>query len=74
MATGYKVKAVTSSIRATSRASVKIKDNFYTIEFSEERIIPDIKGINLEKEKIALWDNVNAECDKQIEDILKTFK
>lgn len=72
--TEYKVKAVTSSIRATSRASVKIKDNFYTIEYSEERIIPDVKGINLDKEKVALWDAVNTECDKQIEDILKTFR
>ena len=70
----YVQKAITKSIAATSRASVKIKDNFYTVEYHEERIIPETDDINLTEEKKMLWDAVNAECDAQIEDILKTFK
>lgn len=74
MAKDYEQKAVTTSIRATSRASVKIRDNFYTIEYCEERVIPDVEGVNLEEEKRLLWDDVNSEVDSQIEDIVKTFK
>ena len=69
----YEPKAKTVSIRATSRASVKIRDNFYTVEYTEERMIPDIEGVNIEAEKQALWDAVNYECDNQIHDILDTF-
>lgn len=70
----YESKAITKTITATSRASVKVKDSFYTVEYSEERVIPDIEGVDLEKEKSLLWDAVNAECDGQVNDILKTFK
>lgn len=70
----YELKAITKTIKATSRASVKVRESYYTVEYSEERIIPDIEGVNIEKERQFLWDEVNAECDNQIEDILKTFK
>lgn len=70
----YKSQAITTSIKFTSRASVKIRDNFYTIECCEERAIPDLPNIKLDKEREMLWDMVNGEVDKQIEDILKTFK
>ena len=69
----YTPKAKVTVIRATSRASVKIRDNFYTVEYSEERAIPDTEGVNLEAEKQALWEAVNYECDNQIHDILDTF-
>ena len=69
----YTSKAITTQIRATSRASVKVRDNFYTVEYSEERTIPDIEGVNLEEEKRILWDDVNGEVDAQIEDIIKSF-
>ena len=60
-----------TSIRATSRASVKIKDSFYTVEYCEERSIdPDD---NVEEERKALWDTCNGEVDNQIEDILQSF-
>lgn len=36
----YEPVAKSTSIRCTSRVSVKIKDNFYTFEFMEERVIP----------------------------------
>lgn len=65
----YEQKAITTTIRATSRASIKIKDNFYTLEYCEERTIPNIEGVNLESEKELLWDDVNREVDKQVEDI-----
>ena len=70
----YEQKAITTTIRATSRASVKIRDNFYTLEYCEERIIPDIEGVDLEAEKRILWDAVNSEVDKQIEDTYNAVK
>lgn len=70
----YEVKGVTTSIRFTSRASVKIGDSFYTLEACEERTIPDIEGVDLEEERRNLWDTVNAECDGQIQDIITTLK
>lgn len=70
----YEVKAITKTIKATSRESVKVGESYYTVEYSEERIIPDIEGIDIEKERQFLWEDINSECDNQIEDILKTFK
>lgn len=70
----YEQKTISSTIKATSRASVKIKDSYYTVEYSEERIIPDVDGVDISQERKLLWDTVNAETDGQIEDILKTFK
>lgn len=73
--TKYEQKALTTQIRATSRASIKVRDNFYTVEYSEERTLPaDMLLVDLEKEKQLLWDDVNAEVDNQIEDIIKSFK
>ena len=60
-----------TSIRATSRASVKVKDSFYTVEYCEERSIgPDDI---IEKERTDLWNTCNGEVDSQIEDILNSF-
>ena len=72
--TSYEPKAVVNKITATSRASMKVKDNFFTVEYSEERIIPDIEGVDIEKERVILWDTVNAECDRQMEIIAETFR
>lgn len=65
-------KATITTIRATSRASVKVRDNFYTVEYCEERALP--ADADIEAERQMLWDAVNGECDGQIEEILKTFK
>lgn len=70
----YEQKAVTTSIRFTSRASIKIGDAFYTIEACEERLIPAVEGVDLEQERKLLWDTVNAECDNQIEDAYKAYQ
>lgn len=60
-----------TSIRATSRASVKVHDSFYTVEYCEERSIDPED--NIEEERSKLWDTCNKEVDSQIEDILKSF-
>ena len=70
----YEVKGITTSIRFTSRASVKIGDSFYTLEACEERTIPDIEGVNIAEERRILWDVVNNEVDEQIRDIVSALK
>lgn len=65
----YESKAKVSKIIATSRASIKRKDNYFTLEYSEERIIPDIDGINIEEERRLLWKTVNDELYEQIEEL-----
>lgn len=70
----YESKAVINKITATSRMSIKINDNFYTIEYSEERLIPDVNDIDVIKERELLWEQVNSEVDNQIEDIYELYK
>jgi len=70
----YESKATTTKITATSRAAVKIRDNYYTVEFSEERSIPTTDGVDMERERAMLFDDVNEVVDKQVEDILKSFQ
>lgn len=72
--TVYASKAVIHTIKASSRASVKVRDNYFTVEYEEERIIPEIEGVDLDKERKLLWDTVNDECDRQIELIYKLSK
>ena len=70
----YTPKAVTSTIRATSRMSLKVKDNFYTVEYTEERVIPDVEDVSIEQERVALWDAVNAEVDNQAQEIYNSIR
>ena len=74
----YIQKACTTTIKATSRAGIKVNtksgDTFYTMEYAEERVIPDIEGVNLEEERKLLWATVNTECDKQVESVLVTYR
>jgi len=65
-------KAKVTSIKATSRVAIKIKDNFYTVEYSEERSVPE--DADVEFERTVMWDEVNATVDGQCASILKTFK
>ena len=69
----YEVKGKTTKITATSRCAIRIKDNYYTIELSEERALPE-KDVDVEKEYKALFDSVNSEVDNQMQEILKTFR
>ena len=69
------MNVITKSIRATSRASVKVGDSFYTVEYCEERAVEDYKSDEeLMAARKELWDTVNYECDNQIEDILRTYR
>ena len=62
-------------IQATSRMSVKIRDNFYTVEYLEERSLPKNVGkTELGKAKAQLFNSVNATIDAQIEEIVEGFK
>jgi hypothetical protein len=67
----YVSKAVTTTIKASSRASIKVGDNFYTIEWTEERTVPE--DCDIEKERTFLWETVNGEVDGQIQDILDAY-
>ena len=69
----YEVKAKTTKINAVSRVAIKIKDNYYTVEYSEERTIPDVDGVIIKEEREALFDAVNAVVDAQAEDIVRSF-
>lgn len=70
----YQSKAVVTNIKATSRVAIKIRDNYYTVEYEEERSIPDVEGVDIEQEQNLLFDSVNAIVDAQAEDIIKTFQ
>ena len=70
----YQSKAIVTGIKATSRVAIKIRDNYYTVEYTEERAIPDVDGVDIEQEQIMLFDSVNAVVDAQAEDIIKTFQ
>jgi len=70
----YESKLATTSIRCTSKATIKIRDNFYSVEMSEERVCPEgTNGVDWSAEKKFLWDDVNDQIDKQVEDIYKYF-
>ena len=65
----YEVKAITETIRATSRASVKIGDSYYTVEYSEERVIPQIEkieAVNIVGENYTeTLDDIDIEKERQ---------
>ena len=64
----------TTKISGTSRSSIKVKDNFYTIEASMEKSIEDDTDINIQDEYKHLFSDLNDAVDAQCEDIIKTFK
>ena len=64
--------AKTTTIRATSRISTKIRDTFYTFEYCEERQIEDGDDVANEREK--LWEVCNAEVDNQVAETLAMYK
>jgi hypothetical protein len=70
----YKQQAIPNTIKFTSRGAVKCGDNYFTVEATEERIIPDSDTVDLGQEWGFLCDSVNSIIDTQIEDIYKTFK
>ena len=63
--------AKTTLISASSSVTIKIKDNYYKVEYKEEREL--CEGDNVDFETQSLWDDVNTTVDTQAEDILRTF-
>lgn len=70
----YESKATVTKISATSRVAIKVRDNFYTVEYSEERSIPNVEGVDMEQERLVLFDECNKIVDAQCNDILNTFQ
>lgn len=72
----YQSKAVTTSIKISSRASIGIQKKssteYFTVEYTEERSLPE--DANIEEERKILWDVCNQEVDGQIQDILEMNK
>ena len=72
----YESKATTTKITASGRRSIGIQNRtsteYYTIEYTEERSIPE--DADIEKERTFLWDACNEEVDNQISDILEIYK
>lgn len=66
----YIQKSKTTTIKFSSRASVKIKDSFYTFEYGEERQIENFNDVNIDKEKQLLVDDCNIVVDNQIKEIV----
>ena len=64
----------TTKISATSRCAVKLRDNYYTFEASEERTINNPENVNVEEEWSKLFEAVNEVIDLQIEDLMDAFK
>jgi hypothetical protein len=60
------------TIHFISRASVKIKDSFYTFEYGEDREIED--GDDLEQEKQNLIADCNQVVDDQIQEVIDLLK
>lgn len=72
----YESKAKVTKITATSRIALKDKrtDSYYTVEYSEERSIPDTKDIDMVAERELLWDEVNKVVDNQAAEIMQMLK
>lgn len=62
----------TTKIQATSRISTKIRDTFYTFEYSEERQVEE--GDDLVTARGELWNICNTEVDNQVEEVLNFMK
>ena len=66
---------MTTTIKISSRASVKVGESFYTVEYTEERTVPPNSITpELEEYRAELWNTWNNEVDKQIEEIMLMYK
>ena len=59
-----------TKITQTMRMAVKIRDNFYTVEYQEERALPNLPSIDLEQEKSILFDSCRDNIYKQVQEIV----
>lgn len=70
----YESKAKITMISGTSKATVQINNNYYSFSYSEERQLPEEESVNIAQERELLWDTLNSEVDKQVEQIVKCYK
>ena len=70
----YVPKAKTTTISAHVKMTLKVRDNFVSVEGQEERSVPTDEDVNVGKEWEALWDSVYATCDEEMTLILKDMK
>lgn len=75
------MKVETTSIRITSRESIKEGENFFTVEYCEERMVqidPNASAeqteAELAKAREELWDTCNNEVDMQVLEIKRLAK
>lgn len=66
------VTGVTTVIRAESGVSREVNGQWFKFLFSEERVLPE--GSDIEAEKAALWDAVNAQVDEQMAQVVNMTK
>ena len=70
----YNSKAKITMISGTSKATVQINNNYYSFSYTEERQLPVEDDVNIEVERELLWDTLNNEVDKQVEQIVNLYK
>lgn len=66
----YVSKAIPVEITASSRVSVKIKETYYTFEYSEKRSIENYDRVDMDQEREDLWNTCHGEVDKQVKELL----
>ena len=66
----YISKAKTTNIHYVSRVSLKIDDNFYTMEYGEDRTV-DFDNVDIDKEIRALIDKCNVIVDTEARNTFK---
>ena len=72
----YESKGVVTEFGGHSRASVKIKESFYTFESSVQKNFPagtDLSKVDMEQEWKLLFEELNANVDDQIEETEKAY-
>lgn len=66
------IKGITKSITASGRMSVKLGNNYYTFEFTEERSVPEDCDLEIEREE--LWNTVIGEVERQVDYTVDLYK
>lgn len=65
----YVQKAVTTGISADVKMTIKIRDNYYSVNAHEDRTVPDSPDVNLHKEWVLLYNSVYDECVERLGEI-----
>lgn len=60
----------TTMIRASVKISPKIRETFYSLEYSEERSVDDTEQENIEELRKQLFDDCYNEVASQIQEII----